>query len=79
MRQVTVSYDLPARVVRRVGMGRVSSARFSLSGYDLWSTFSFKGPDPQAEEFGSIQGSLGFEPIPYPPARSYYVGLRLGM
>ena len=61
VREVTVSYELPSRVVRRVGFGGVSSARLAFTGYNLWSTFSYKGPGAQAGEFGN--------PVnPYPAA-----------
>jgi len=79
LRQLILSYDVPEKVVRHVGFGRVSSVRVSLSGYDLWSAFSYRGLDPQAEDFGATLGGVGFETIPYPSARSYYLGLHLGI
>ena len=79
LRQLGMSYALPAAVVRSIGFGRVASARLALTGYDLWSTFSYKGPDPQAAEFGVVQGGTFSLPVPYPPARSYYLGLDLGL
>jgi TonB-dependent SusC/RagA subfamily outer membrane receptor len=78
LRQVVLSYSLPARIVDRVGFGRLTSVRLNLSGYDLWSTFTYKGLDPQAGEFGNVS-SIGFEPTPYPPARSYYLGVALSI
>jgi len=79
LRQVSLSYDVAPGLVRRIGFGEVSSARLTLSGFDLWSTFHYHGLDPQAEEFGTLGGTAGLEAVPYPPARSYYLGLRLGI
>ncbi len=78
LRQVVLTYSLPTRVVARVGFGRLTSVRLNLSAYDLWSTFSYKGLDPQAGEFGNLS-AVGFEPTPYPPARSYYLGVAVGI
>ena len=79
LRQVVVSYSVPEDVVRHVGFGRLASARLALTGYNLWSTFSFRGPDPQAAEFGIPPGGANGITGAYPPARSYYLGLDLGL
>ena len=79
LRQLGLSYDLPNELLRHVGLGRNTSVRLSLIGYDLWSATAYKGLDPQADEFGGEQAGVSFESVPYPPARSYYLGLHLGL
>lgn len=79
LRQVVLSYSLPAGILRRVPLGRFASVRLTLTGYDLWSTFSYRGPAPQAAEFGNQQSGTASTVFPYPPARSYFLGLDLGL
>jgi len=79
VREVTVSYNLPQRLVNRIGVGRLSSARISLNGYNLWSVYKYPGPDPSVSAFGQQAVGRGQDVTPYPPARSYYLGLDLGL
>jgi len=79
VRELTVSYTLPQRLVNRLGGARISSARISLNGYNLWSVYKYPGPDPQVTAFGAQAVGRGQDVTPYPPARSYYLGLDLGL
>ncbi len=78
VREVTVSYTLPERLVGHI-WNRVSSARLQLSGYNLWSIFKYDGLDPEVTAFGNQAIGRGYDVTPYPPARSYYLGLDLGL
>ena len=79
VREVTVSYNLPLNLVNRIGFGRLSSARLSLSGYNLWAIFNYGGLDPEVSAFGNQAMGRGYDVTPYPPAKSYYFGLDLGL
>jgi TonB-dependent starch-binding outer membrane protein SusC len=79
VRELTVGYNLPQRLIARVGFGRVSSARVSFNGYNLWAIYKYKGPDPQVNAFGNQAIGRGEDVTPYPPARSFYLGLDLGL
>ena len=79
VREITLSYTLPQRWVNRIGMARISSARISVNGYNIFSVYKYPGPDPQVTAFGNQQVGRGQDVTPYPPARSYYIGLDLGL
>ncbi len=79
VREITLSYTLPQRWVNRVGLARISSARISVNGYNIFSVYKYPGPDPQVTAFGNQQVGRGQDVTPYPPARSYYIGLDLGL
>lgn len=79
VRELTVSYNLPQSLVNRIGFSRLTSARISLNGYNLWQVWKYLGPDPEVAAFGNQQVGRGEDVTPYPPARSYYLGLDLGL
>ena len=73
------SYSVPPRLVNRFGFNRVTSARLSLNGYNLWAVFHYHGLDPEVSAFGNLAVGRGYDVTPYPPARSYFLGLNLGL
>ena len=79
VRQITVSYTLPARLVNTIGGGRLASARLSLNGYNMWSIFRYDGLDPETTTVSTLNIRTNGEVTPYPPSRSYYLGLDLGL
>jgi TonB-dependent starch-binding outer membrane protein SusC len=79
VRELTVSYALPQSLVDRVGFGRLTSARLSFNGYNLWAVYKYAGPDPEVNAFGNQPLGRGEDVTPYPPARSFYLGVDLGL
>ncbi len=79
VRELVVSYNLPPRFVDHMGFGHVSSARISLNGYNLWGIFNYHGLDPQVASNGNLAVGRGTDITPYPPARSYFLSLDLGL
>jgi len=79
VREVVVSYNLPAHLVERIGFGRVTSARISLNGYNLWAIFNYHGLDPTVAANGNLAVGRGTDITPFPPARSYFLSLDLGL
>lgn len=79
VREVTLSYNLPERLVNVVGFGHVTSARLSFSGYNLWAIFNYNGLDPEVSAFGNQAIGRGYDVTPYPPAASYFFGVNLGL
>jgi len=78
VRQLTFSYTLPQKLVDRVGFGRLTSARLSINGYNLWGIFHYDGLDPETTTVQGQNVRSAGEVTPYPPSRSYYLGLDLG-
>ena len=80
LREVTVGYDLPPALARRV-WSRASAARLQLSGRNLYWWTDFRGGDPEAENFGAanVPGSIqrNRELAAYPASRSFWLNLNL--
>jgi TonB-dependent starch-binding outer membrane protein SusC len=79
VRELELSYTLPGNVVSQLGGGRVTNIRVALTGYNMWSIFGYKGLDPEVSAFGNQAVGRGYDVTPYPPARSFYFGLNLGL
>ncbi len=80
LREVALSYTVPARWISRALGGRIASARLNLTGRNLLHSYSsgYTGMDPAATWFQSEDVERGFQITPYPPARSYFLSLDLG-
>ncbi len=79
VRQLTLSYSLSPRLVNTIGGGRLSSARISVNGFNLFHIFHYDGLDPEATFTAGQQIRNANEVTPYPPAKVFYVGLDLGL
>ncbi len=81
LRSLSVSYTLPARLVDKVGFGRLTNARLALEGRNLWWTYGngFTGLDPEVSSLGSQNIGRGVAITPYPPSRSFFLSLDLGL
>jgi hypothetical protein len=79
LRQMTLSYDLPGVVFKWFDHGRIDHAKIQLSGYNLLGWFKYTGLDPEISVNGNQTVTRGQDITPYPPARSYFIGLNLGL
>jgi len=81
LRSLSLTYTVPAKWVSRVGGGFISSARLGLTGRNLlqWWGKGYDGLDPEGSSFGSQNVIRGDQITPYPPARSYFLSLDLGL
>jgi hypothetical protein len=77
IREISLSYILPQRWFGWTS-GRIHSARLSLEGRDLFLWSPYTGLDPEVNFIGNTQVARGQDVTPYPPARSYFLGLNLG-
>lgn len=74
MRELSITYDLPAGFVRRT-LSRAESARLTLSGRNLLILTDYTGLDPEVSNFGTQAVSRGFDVSPYPPSRSFWLSI----
>ncbi|MBO7299842.1 MAG: TonB-dependent receptor [Tidjanibacter sp.] len=74
LKSVTLSYDLPARVRKSLGL---SSAQIYVSGQNLFTWTKYSGLDPEVSTFHSTL-TPGFDYSAYPRARVVSVGVKLG-
>jgi TonB-linked SusC/RagA family outer membrane protein len=79
VREVSVSYSIPDRFVSWLGGGRVKDARLSITGRDLFAWFAYTGLDPEVNFVGQTQIQRGQDVTPFPPARSVFFSIDLGL
>jgi TonB-dependent starch-binding outer membrane protein SusC len=72
LREVTVSYTLPQRLVESAFGDRVSALRLEASGRNLYTWTNYEGLDPEVSNFGNQNINRSQDVAPYPPARSFF-------
>jgi hypothetical protein len=77
LRELTVSYSMPAAWFHWLGNGRVHGAALTLSGRNLFIWSKYPGLDPEVNFIGNTQVQRGQDVTPYPPARSYFLSFDL--
>ncbi len=75
LREVSVSYQLPASLVHSVFGDRVTGMRAEFSGRNLLTWTKYKGLDPEVSNFGNQNIDRGQDLAPYPPTRSFFFTL----
>ena len=78
LREVTLSYDIPVSAVRSL-FGSARSARISVSGRNLFSVDDYRGLDPEVSNFGNQAIFRNIDVAPFPPSRSFWVSIDLGL
>ncbi len=79
LREVTLTYTLPAHWFSSIAGGRINTVRLAASGRNLWSSFRYTGLDPEISNFGNEDIARNQDVTPYPPARSWFFSLELGL
>jgi TonB-dependent starch-binding outer membrane protein SusC len=79
VREIEISYTLPGKTVNTIGAGRLTNVRLAVTAYNFWSIFGYGGLDPEVTAFGNQAVGRGYDVTPYPPSRSIYFGLNLGL
>lgn len=77
LRELTLAYDLPARVVSRFGR-RVRTAQLSFSGRNLLTFTDYTGLDPEVSNFGNQPIARNIDVAPFPPSRSFWLSATVG-
>ncbi len=78
VREVSLSYDLPGDWVRRL-WGSVRTARVSLSARNLFTISPYTGLDPEVSNFGNQPIARNIDVAPFPPSRSFWFSVQLGL
>ncbi|HET7229342.1 MAG TPA: SusC/RagA family TonB-linked outer membrane protein [Longimicrobium sp.] len=73
LRELSLSYDVPTRVLGR----RVTSAQLQLSGRNLVTWTPYSGYDPEVSNFGNVAAGRNQDVTPFPPSRTFWLGLNL--
>lgn len=77
LREVTLSYDLPPSAIR--GLFGARSARLSLSARNLFTVTDYSGLDPEVSNFGNQAIFRNIDVAPFPPSRSFWFSIDLGL
>ncbi|HEX5576381.1 MAG TPA: hypothetical protein VFX42_10945, partial [Gemmatimonadales bacterium] len=78
LREVTLSYELPGSAVRAL-WGSVRHATVSLSARNLFTITGYSGLDPEVSNFGNTAISRLWDIAPFPPSRSFWLTVVLGL
>jgi outer membrane receptor protein involved in Fe transport len=76
LREVTLSYEIPSSAVRVFG---ARSARLSLSARNLFTVTPYSGLDPEVSNFGNQAIFRNIDVSPFPPSRSFWFTIDLGL
>ena len=77
LREVTVSYPIPARFTQRVLPGS-HDARLSFSGRNLYTWTKYWSFDPEVNNFGNQNVVRFVDLAPFPPTKSFLFGIDIG-
>jgi TonB-dependent starch-binding outer membrane protein SusC len=78
LREVALTWSLPAAVRSRLPW-RVDDARISLTGRNLVTWTDYSGLDPEVSNFGNQQIARSVDVAPFPPSRSFWLSINLGL
>jgi TonB-dependent starch-binding outer membrane protein SusC len=75
LREVTLAYEVPERLIRTAFRGRANSVRLELSGRNLKTWTKYTGLDPEVSNFGNQPLGRFQDVTPYPPSRTYFFSI----
>jgi TonB-linked SusC/RagA family outer membrane protein len=75
LRELSLSYDIPNPGSIWAGL---SSLRITASARDLVRVTNYRGLDPEVSNFGTQGVGRSIDVAPFPPSRSFWLGLNLG-
>jgi TonB-linked SusC/RagA family outer membrane protein len=78
LREISLTYDVPSRWLGS-RTGAIKSAQISLSGRNLLTFSDYWGVDPEVSNFGNQSIARNIDVAPYPPSRSFWLSLDLGL
>lgn len=76
LREVSVSWEMPTRVVRSL-WGVFQGGRITVSGRNLFTATPYSGLDPEVSNFGNQAIARNIDVAPFPPSRSFFFTLDL--
>jgi TonB-dependent starch-binding outer membrane protein SusC len=78
LREVGVMFDVPGSVYRGLGVA-AQTARIGVTGRNLWMWTRYSGLDPEVANFGGAAIRNNLDIGPYPPSRSIFLTVSLGL
>jgi TonB-linked SusC/RagA family outer membrane protein len=78
VREISLSYEIPAALRNRVFGGQARYVRVELSGRNLFTFTDYRGLDPEVSNFGNQAIARNIDVAPYPPSRSFFFTIDVG-
>jgi TonB-dependent starch-binding outer membrane protein SusC len=78
LREVSLSYDVPASLTKRLYGARTGSVRMSLVGRNLAIWTPYWGMDPEVSNFGNNNVGRFVDLATYPPSRQFFFSVDFG-
>ncbi|HEY8851196.1 MAG TPA: hypothetical protein VIM36_03380, partial [Gemmatimonadaceae bacterium] len=75
LREITVSYGLPARLASNLFRGQAQDVRLEFSGRNLKTWTNYTGLDPEVSNFGSQNIRQAQDVTPFPPSRQFFFSI----
>lgn len=75
LREITVSYGLPARLASNLFRGQATDVRLEFSGRNLKTWTNYTGLDPEVSNFGSQNIRQAQDVTPFPPSRQFFFSI----
>ena len=79
LREVNLSYNLPDRITSALFGRSIHTARLSLTGRNLLRFTGYRGLDPEVSNFGNQAIVRNVDVAPFPPSRSFFFSIDLGL
>jgi TonB-linked SusC/RagA family outer membrane protein len=76
VKNVALGYTLSPEVLRKLNL---SNLRIYIAAQNLFTFTNYSGLDPEVNTFGYSNTSLGTDFLTYPNARTYMIGVNLGL
>ena len=74
LREVSLTYEVPSSLTG----SHIRNAQIQVSGRNLKTWTDYSGYDPEVSNFGNVAAGRNQDVTPYPPSRSFWVGINLG-
>ena len=78
-REVSLTYDVPGSISGSLFGGFFDTMRIRASARNLFTITDYVGLDPEVSNFGSQQVGRSIDVAPFPPSRSFWLGIDLSL
>lgn len=78
-REISLSYRLPESALRALFGGFFDAVTIRASGRDLFTITNYDGLDPEVSNFGNQQVGRSIDVAPFPPSRSFWLGIDVSL
>lgn len=75
LKSVSLSYTIPAFILKKIGLGNVTNAKVYATGDNLYTWTNYTGFDPEVDSGNALL--TGFDRVSYPRTRSYILGVNV--